>query len=68
MLKSITFAALTLLATLTAVQAALKSAVPDLAEAEITLRSASVQKAKMPPRKTIAAQDGAIGTEQIQFD
>ncbi len=68
MMKTATFAALTLLATLTAVQAALKNAAPHLPPSEMQLQAVDLPRAKMPPRRSFGPGDATIGTLQMQFD
>ncbi len=68
MIKQATFAALTLLATLTAVQAAIQNAAPSLPPFEARLQTVSLSKAKMPPRRSLGAADTATGIGLVQFD
>jgi hypothetical protein len=68
MIKTGTFAALTLLATLTAVQAALKNAAPALPSIETRLQTGSLPKAKMPPRRSLAPKVATIGAGQMTFE
>ncbi len=68
MIKTASFAALTLLATLTAVQAALKTTAPILPPLEAHLQADGLLKAKMPPRRGFSPGNALIGTGQTQLD
>ncbi len=68
MIKKATFAALTLLATLTAVQAAMKNAAPHLPSSETQLQAVDLRKANMPPRRSFSPGDATIGFVQMQLD
>ncbi len=68
MIKTATFTALTLLATLTAVQAAMKNASPSLSPVEAGLQAGGVLKAKMPPRRSFSPKDAVSVVERLQFD